>query len=148
MKKIIAIALTLAISLSMAGCSSTKTSTFRLGGQTLKVQLDTTDNYDMVSGKYLEISQNGEPLTQCAFMEMAYEDYLTLISRSAEDWQVLETGERDGNSYTLFQVTEDETPTYGCAVQVADAGFTVILSSKISQQSARDCFDRLTFTLK
>lgn len=110
----------------------------------VEVTLNTTNGFKYSHELPFTVSQDGEDRIMGQFIYS--ETYYQFVSdaRSGEHCTVLETGEKDGFEYIFWSFSGSE---FNYAILFGDTGTGVILSNLISEESARECFDRLTFTL-
>lgn len=148
MKKTISILLVTLFLISMlsaCGDTTSKAFTFEVDtGDSIKISLDTSDNYDLSSELPFSVSCNGEVLTQGTFvLGEAYEQYVGAVD-SDEKAELLDSGTKDGNEYVFWCYDGSE---YNYAVLIGNSSTGVILGNAISEESARECFERLTISL-
>lgn len=131
-----------------SGCNfhTSKSLTFSVDtGDKIQVSLDTTGGYDMTSDLPFTISCNNAQITQGTFIyASAYEQYIVAVNTD-EKAELLDSGTKDGNSYIFWKYDNSE---YNYAVLVNGSQTGIILGSNVSQEAAKDCFERLTFSLQ
>lgn len=153
MKKSISVLL-LALSLVFvfSGCSTqdggTKTHkafTFSVDtGDKVNIELDTTDGYDITSDLPFEISQNGAILSQGTFIEAAqFESYVEAVSTDANA-KIIETNTKDSNQYMFWSYNDSE---FNIVILINNSNTGILLGNTISENSAMECFKRLTISL-
>lgn len=114
-------------------------------GDEIKIKLDTSDDYDITSDVPFVISCDGEDLTQGAFiMAEAYEQYVSAV-KADEKAEVIKTGTKRGNEYIFWCYNGTE---FNFAILVKDSNTGIILGNLISEESAKECFDRMTITVE
>lgn len=143
--KLFSFALALIFVLSMmTGCNdnSTKAYTFSVdNGDSIKVSLNTMDNYDISSDLPFAITRNGELQSQGTFIQGdAFEQYKSVVEND-ENAELIDSGEKDGNEYIFWCYNGSE---YNFAILIADSNTGVVLGNVVSEESAKECFDRLT----
>lgn len=145
-KKLFSLIVLVCILISLAGCTSSKAYTFSVTtGDSVKLSLDTTDDYDITSDMPFVISCGGETLSQGQFIPAeTYEQYAALIE-SAADATVLDSGTKDGNEYVFWAYNDSE---FNYAIMIGDSATGLLLGNNVSEASARECFERLTITLE
>lgn len=143
-EKVPALILGLCLALILTACSSSKAFTYNVEtGDTIKVQLDTTNKYDLSASLPFTISRDGEALSKGRFIYGSiFEDYQEIVDQD-EDAVILETGIKDGNSYFLWSYQGTE---YNYVVLIQDSETAILICNQVSEESARACFERLTFT--
>ena len=132
--------------LSLAGCNSSKAYTYSVEtGDTVKVSLDTSDKYDITSDLPFAISCDGKALSQGSFITS--EDYSLYVDVVDEDSNatLIDSGSKNGNKYIFWSYNETE---YNYAILIGDSNTGVILGNDVSEESAKECFGRLTISVK
>lgn len=145
-KKVVVLLLSVLMLSAVAGCStrSSKAFTFTVEtGDNIKVKLDTSEGYDITSDVPFSITCEDEAVSDGMFVfgEM-YEQYAAVVEED-ELATLLDSGEKDGNEYIFWSYDDRE---YNYAVLVEDSNTSVIISNLVSEESARECFERLTIT--
>ena len=147
-KKFLVCITALLVAALLFGCemSSSKAYTYAVDtGDSIKVSLNTKDGYDLSSGDPFAISYNGEVLSQGTFMQAeAYEQFEDAV-KNDENAQLLDSGVKDGNTYIFWSFNGVE---FNYAILVGDSDTTVVLGNNVSEESAKECFARLTITAK
>lgn len=146
MKKTVLCILALVCVLVMvAGCDfhSSISYTFSIdNGDSIKVELNTADKYSMTSDVPFTISKDGEALSHGTFIHSdVYPEYANI--GSSENVQVIDSGTKDGNQYIFWCFDGKE---YNYAILVGESNTGVLLGNMVSQESAKECFDRLTIS--
>lgn len=130
------------------GCStnSYKAYTFAVNnGDSIKISLNTADNYDLSSELPFSISHDGQTLSQGTFIiSEGYKQYVDSVE-SDENAKLLDSGEKNGNEYIFWCYDESE---YNYAILIRDSNTAVLLGNIVSEESAKECFNRLTMTVE
>lgn len=131
--------------LSLAGCNSSKAFTYSVEtGDSVKVSLDTSDKYDMTSDLPFAISCDGETFSQGLFITAEnYSQYVEVVNTD-ETAALLDSGSKDGNQYIFWSYNDSE---YNYAILIGDSNTGMILANNVSEESARECFNRLTVSV-
>ncbi len=128
----------------LAGCSATRSKAFTFSidnGDMIRVSLDTSDSYDITSDLPFVISCGDETLSQGIFIHSdVYEQYAGLVD-SDESAVLLDSGTKDGNAYIFWSYNDSE---YNYAILIGGSDTGILLANNVSEESARQCFDRLT----
>lgn len=140
--------LILCLIFTVSGCDGAKTSksfTFSVDtGDKVCIELDTTNGYDITSDLPFEISQNGSVLSQGIFIEAEqYASYVDAVS-SDDSAKVIETSSKDSNQYVFWSYNDSE---FNIVILIGDSNTGILLGNAISEESARECFNRLTIRL-
>lgn len=129
-----------------AGCttSSSMSYTFSVdNGDSIKVTLDTSDKYSITSDVPFTISCNGEEMAQGTCIQgEAYAQYAENAEK-AEKVQILDSGTKDGNEYIFWSYDNKE---FDYAILIKDSNTGMVLSSLVSEEAAKECFNRLTIS--
>lgn len=149
MKKVLALILTAVLLVCLfAGCStnSSKTYTFTVdNGDKIKISLNTTDNYDISSEVPFTISCDGKILSQGSFvLAESYQQYVSVVNTD-ENAELIDTGTKNGNEYIFWCYNESE---YNYAILIKDSNTGIVLGNPVSEESAAECFDRLTISVE
>lgn len=132
--------------ISLSGCNtkSTKAYTFNVdNGDKIKITLDTTGEYDLASNLPFAVSMNGTTQSQGTFIEAdSYQQYLDVVNSDAKA-ELIDQGERDDVKYIFWCYNSSE---YNYAVLINDSKTGVIIGNIVSEESAKECFDRLKFS--
>lgn len=147
MKKILSILFIFILCFSGCGNASfTKSCTYNVEtGDIVKVSLDATGGYDIDSTLPFSISKDEEVITQGTFVTSeAYDLYLEAI-QSDEKALLIESIDEDGYNYLFWEYNDTE---WNYLIMLGGFDTGVLLSNTVSMESARECFDRLEFTLE
>lgn len=152
-KNISVLLLALCFVFAVSGCSDTqdvggkthKAFTFSVEtGDKVRVELDTTGGYDLSSNLPFEISKNGSTLSQGIFIEAdQFESYAEAVNSDANA-KIIETNTKDSNRYVFWSYNDSE---YNIVVLIGDSNTGILLGNAISEDSARECFERLSISL-
>ena len=143
---IISILCVLFIGVGCGESSSSKAYTFNVdNGDSIRVAIDTSDNYDISSDVPFAISCENEVLSQGTFIHgSAYAQYVSVLESDANA-ELLDSGKKDGNDYIFWCYNGSE---YNYAILIADSSTGIILGNVVSEESAKECFSRLTITIE
>ena len=148
-KRLVYVFTILSIMILFVGCGNAKTSktyTFNVEtGDSVKVKLDTSDKYNITSEVPFEISQDGDVKSQGTFIfGEAYEQYKDVVDTD-ENAELLDSGNKDGNEYVFWSYNDSE---YNYAILIEGSSTGLILGNDVSEESAKECFNRLTIEYK
>ena len=138
----------LSILLFAVGCTTSKTFTKSYTynvttGDTIKVQLDRTGGYDISAESPFKISKDDDVLGQGAFITLAGVDqYLDLVEKDS-DSKVIEKDSANGLEYTFYSYKDEE---YNYVIKISGSNTGILLANDVSEESAKECFKRLTIT--
>ena len=147
-KNISALLIVLCLIFALSSCGDAKTHksfTFTVDtGDKISIELITTGGYDISSNLPFEISQNGTTLSQGIFIEAEqYESYVEAVN-SDDSAKVIETSTKDSNQYVFWSYNDSE---FNIVILVSDSNTGILLGNVVSEESARECFNRLTISL-
>lgn len=147
-KSISALLLLLCLIFTLSGCGEAKTHksyTFSVDtGDKVQIELDTTGGYDITSELPFEISKDGSTLSQGIFIEAEqYASYTEAISTD-DSAKVIEEGTKDSNKYVFWSYNDSE---FNIVILIGDSNTGILLGNAVSEESAKECFDRLTISL-
>lgn len=151
MKKVMCLVMAFIMVFAMTACggniggNTSMAFTFAVNtGDNIKIELDTTDRYSLTSDIPFVVSHKGDVLSQGAFIiGDGYVTYLDLIE-SDEDAKVIESGEKNGYEYTMWEYADKE---WNYAIHVSDAT-AIIIGNNVSEESAHEVFARLTISVE
>lgn len=148
MKRIVTLLLSFAVLLTLAaGCNARTSKSFTFNvetGDQIKIKLNTADDYDLSSELPFTISCGGETLSQGIFLFAdKYQEYVS-VAQSDPDATVLDSGKKDGNEYVFWNYNDSE---YNYVIMIKGSNTAILLGNPISEKSAKECFDRLTFSV-
>lgn len=130
----------------LSGCSTSSSKAFTFSvdtGDSVKVSLDTTGSYDLSSDVPFVISHEGKTLSQGAFMPTeSYAQFVEAIE-SDENAVLLDSGTKDGNEYIFWSYNDLE---FDYAILIEGSNTGIVLGNNVSQESAVECFNRLTLS--
>lgn len=128
----------------ITGCSTYKSYTYDLEtGDKIKIQLNTSNGYDMTSELPFSISKDGEMLSQCTFITFdGYNQYISSIS-SDSSVKIIDSGNEDEITYIFYSYNDTE---FNYIIKIDDSKTGMLLANSISEESAKECFDRLTIS--
>lgn len=132
--------------LTLTGCTKSKSYTFTVEtGDKIKIQLNTTDGYDLSSDLPFKISKDGNTLSQGTFITIdGYNQYIEAIN-SDFNAKILDSKTKDGISYTFYSYNDSE---FNYVIKINDSNTGILLGNPNSQEEAEKCFELLTFTLE
>lgn len=132
--------------LTLTGCTKSKSYTFTVEtGDKIKIQLNTTDGYDLSSDLPFKISKDGNTLSQGTFITIdGYNQYIEAVN-SDSNAKILESKTKDEISYTFYSYNNSE---FNYVIKVNDSNTGILLGNPNSQEEAEKCFEQLTFTLE
>ena len=150
MRKVLAIVLSaVLLSCLLTACSNTKSSkayTFTVdNGDKIKVALNTEDDYDLSSEVPFTISCDGKTLSQGSFIQAeAYQQYVSVVNTD-ENAKLIDSGTKGGNEYIFWSYNDSE---FNYAVLIKGSNTGVVIGNPISEESAKECFDRITISVE
>lgn len=149
MKKLIVIVVCMVLmSVMIVACdtNSSKSYTFTVdNGDKIKITLDTSDDYNISSDLPFTISCSDETLSQGLFiLGEAYEQYVSVVETD-DKAELLDSGTKDGHEYIFWCYNGSE---YNYVILINDSSTGIILGNPVSEESAKECFNRLSITVE
>lgn len=145
-KRLVIAVVAVLMMITLLGCETTKTKSFTFNvdnGDAIKLSLNIKDDYDISSEIPFQISCGGAVLSQGTFIQSeAYAQYVAAV-QSDENATLLDSGMKDGNEYVFWNYNDTE---FNYVILIADSNTGIILGNDVSEESARECFNRLTIT--
>ena len=146
MKKIFKTILLMGVMLvTLAGCTTSKSFTYNVStGDAIKVELDTSDGYDLTSDLPFTISKDDKILSQGSFITLdGYKQYLAAVDGD-DKAEIIESDSRGGITYTFYSYNDSE---FNYIIKVDGSKTGILLGNPNSKAEAKECFERLTFSL-
>lgn len=140
MKKFIGLLLVAGMIIFMTGCNFYMKVTYPVADNIeLEVKLIASDGYQITTSMPFEIKQNGEVLTRGKIIsEEEYQQYLDGV-RENEEVTIIE----DDDNCIFYNYGEE----YNHVFRIMNTEVYLILSNTVSEESAREVLDRLSFTV-
>ena len=146
MKKILGTLVLVGIVLAtVTGCTTTKSYTYGVEtGDSIKIELNTSDGYDITSNLPFTISKEDKILSQGTFITLdAYNQYLAAVNGDLNS-KILDSGSKGGITYTFYSYNNSE---FNYIIKIDGSKTGILLGNQNSQIEAQECFNRLTFSL-
>jgi hypothetical protein len=146
MKHLKNILLLLAVTFLITGCTTSKAYTYTVEtGDSIKVELDTSDDHDIDSKVPFTITKGDKTVSQGRFLTIdGYNQYVD-AAKSDANITIIDEGTKNGIDYLFYSYSDSETE-YNYIIKIHDSKTGVSLENTISQESAKECFNHLTFT--
>lgn len=130
----------------LAGCATSKSFTYSVEtGDSVEITLHSSGGYDLTSELPFTVSKNKVTQTQGTFIyASAYDSYVNAAT-SQEGAEILDSGTKDGMDYVFWSYNDEE---FNYAICLNGSSTGVVLGNNVSEDSAKDCFKRLSFQLK
>lgn len=146
MKKILGtLVLVGAVLATVTGCTTTKSYTYDVTtGDSIKVELNTSDGHDITSTLPFTISKDEKTLSQGTFITIdGYNQYLNAVNGDAKA-KIIDSGSKDGITYTFYSYNDSE---FNYIIKIDGSKTGILLGNPNSQAEAQECFDRLNFSI-
>ncbi|WP_294188837.1 hypothetical protein [uncultured Clostridium sp.] len=135
--------------LMIAGCgkgSFSKAYTYSVTtGDSVKIKLNTSDNYDISADMPFKITKDGEVLSQGTFMQGEMYNQYVESAQYDEKVKVIDSGKIGENEFLFYEYNNSE---FNYVVLVGDSNTGLIIGNNVSEESARECFERLEISLE
>ncbi len=133
----------------IAGCgkgSFSKAYTYSVTtGDSVKIKLNTSDNYDISADMPFKITKDGEVLSQGTFMQGEMYNQYVESAQYDEKVKVIDSGKIGENEFLFYEYNNSE---FNYVVLVGDSNTGLIIGNNVSEESARECFERLEISLE
>lgn len=145
MRKLFAVVLAC---LLLTGCNGVETSlTLKFDvdtGDAIQLKFNTTDGYSVSVDVPFVVSKAEETLMYGTFLHEEGFTYYLDAAKTDTDATVIEESSKNGNQYIFWSYNDEE---YNYALFVGGTNTGVLLSSQVSEEVARECFDRMVFSI-
>lgn len=130
----------------MAGCSTFKSYTYKVDtGDQIEIRLDTSGGYDISAELPFMVSKDNKILSQGTFITAdGYEQYVQAVMSDSQA-VVIEQKTRAGLEYIFYSYQDSE---YNYVIRVTGSDTGLLIGNAVSEESARECFDRITIRKK
>lgn len=152
MKRLVNVLMVIILIFGMAGCglddvSANTHKTYRYTvdtGDEIDIRLDTTGGYDISSAVPFEISKDGKVCSTGTFITASdCEAYVSVIKED-DMAEIIDSGEKDTISYYMWAYNDSE---FNYVIMIKDSGTGIILGNNVSEDTAKEIFDRLEISL-
>ena len=143
-KSLLCIGVVMAFSLTGCNMHTTMSATYNVLDETVKVELDTSDNMKLsIQNNYFEIQDNdGNILSTGCFADGdTYNNYYNSVTGNYD----YEEDTINGSDYLYYEVEGASETEYNYLVDIGDSNVYAIVGNIDSRQSAKDVMDHLTF---
>ena len=145
-KRILVVIMVVGAALGLTGCNTSFAYTYNVDtGDAVRIELNTTDGYSISSETPFEISKDGEVLSTGTFIYEEYYDAYVEAAETDENAEILDKGNENGIKYVFWNY-DDEEYNYVILIKGSDTG--ILLGNNISEESAKEVFERLEITLE
>lgn len=149
MKKALAIILSVILwmcVISACATSSSKTYIFAVdNGDKIRVELNTTENYDLTADLPFMISCDGKVLSQGVFVSAdTFQQYVNVVNTD-KNAEIIDVGIKSGNEYIFWCYNQSE---YNYAILINGSNTGIIIGNSVSEEAAKECFNRLTIAVE
>ena len=149
MKKAFLLLVSICLLAALTGCTSFKAYTYNVNtGDQIELRLDTSDKYNISSDLPFTISRDGETLSQGSFITAEGYDEIVQAVMSDSNAEVIEEETRNGVEYIFYVYNESAHTEYNYVVKIVGLNTGLLLANIVSQDSAEECFNRLTIRKK
>jgi hypothetical protein len=146
MKKIASILSIIFVLVLLTGCTTSKSYTYNVEtGDKVKIELNTTNGYDLTSKLPFTIYKGDNTLSQGTFITMdGYNQYIDVVNRDP-DSKILDNGNKNGITYTFYSYKNEE---FNYIIKINNSNTGLLLGNPNSRKEAEEVFDRLTFSIE
>lgn len=111
----------------------------------VKIAIDITEGFSITKDIPFSILKNSKNLSQGKFITNSDYDSFVESVKTDINFTLLDYGNINGNEYIFWNYNNSE---YNYAVLLNGTDTGVILGNNISEESARECFSKLTISLE
>ena len=146
MKKVFKVfSITCFMVLLLTGCTTHKSYTYSVAtGDSIKVELDTSDGYDLSSNLPFTISKDDKILSQGTFIQGSYYDQYVNVAKTDPLAKVIDTGSDSNIEYVFYSYNDSE---WNYVVKVKNSNTALLIGNPNSKEEAEKCFSLLSFSL-
>ncbi len=147
MKKLISsLSIFFTLVLLLTGCTTSKAFTYDVqNGDSIKVELNTSNGYDLSSNLPFEVSKDNNVLSQGTFITIdGYNQYIDIVNNDSNA-KILDSETKNGISYTFYSYDDSE---FNYIIKIDNSNTGIVLANPNSEKEAKEIFDKLTFSLK
>lgn len=129
----------------LVGCSSDASCVYSVNatGDKILAKINKSSGLSFSFSESVVVVKDGEILSRVVFMKKErYYSYLDEVNND-ELSSIIYLGNKEGNEYMFWKCNECE---WNCIMLVKDSNTAVFLSNAVSEESAKECFENLTFS--
>ncbi|MGN0272558.1 MAG: hypothetical protein ACI4DL_07360 [Lachnospiraceae bacterium] len=146
--KFLAIPLLLAVILSACSGKTSKSYTFRVEtGDSIKVELDTSEDYDLEqeNGRFMVVNGEETVLEGCFITEETYDQYQSIKSNASVE--VLKEDKKDENRYFFYKCEGSGGTEYDYVLWIKGSHTGILMGGLEGQEAAESAFERISFSV-
>ena len=137
------------VMLFVTGCGDSKTTvsyTYKVEtGDNIKISLTTNDGYELTSDIPFVISKDKKELSQGTFISTEYYTAYVDSVKNDEKAKIIDEGTKSDCSYVMWNYNDSE---FNYVVMINGTNTGILIANNISEESAKECFDRLEIKVK
>ncbi|MFV0342044.1 MAG: hypothetical protein ACK5JH_04020 [Anaerocolumna sp.] len=109
-------------------------------GDNIKISLTTNDGYELTSDVPFVISKDKNELSQGIFISADYYTAYIDSVKNDEKAEIIDEGTKSDCSYVMWNYDGSE---FNYVVMINGTNTGILIGNSISEESAKECFDRL-----
>lgn len=137
------------VMLFFTGCGDSKTPvsyTYKVEtGDNIKISLTTNDGYELTSDIPFVISKDKKELSQGTFISAEYYTAYVDSVKNDEKAEIIDEGTKSDCSYVMWNYNDSE---FDYVVMINGTNTGILIANNVSEESAKECFDRLEIKVK
>lgn len=137
------------VMLFVTGCGDSKTTvsyTYKVEtGDNIKISLTTNDGYKLTSDIPFVITKDKKELSQGTFISAEYYTAYVDSVKNDEKAEIIDEGTKSDCSYVMWNYNDSE---FDYVVMINGTNTGILIANNISEESAKECFDRLEIKVK
>lgn len=128
----------------LTGCTSSISYTYKVTtGDTIQITLNNSDGYSISSELPFKITKDDTTLSQGTFITLdGYEQYIATVNNTSTA-KVIDKGTKNGVEYTFYSYNNQE---FNYIIKIEGSNTAILIGNAVSEESAKECFERLTFS--
>lgn len=144
MSFIIVAIMMLVIMLILTGCTSSISYTYKVStGDNIQIKLNNSDGYSITSEVPFKITKDNATVSEGTFITLdGYDQYITTVNNTSAA-KVIDKGTKNGAEYTFYSYNGQE---FNYIIKVEGSNTGLLIGNAVSEESAKECFERLTFS--
>lgn len=136
--------------MALVGCKTTTSKSYTYSvetGDEIVLKLDTSGDYDITYEIPFKITKGEESLSQGTFIKgEAYSIYVESIDDEPQA-EVIDSGTKGECEFTMWKFNAADHTEYNYVILINNSNTGVLLANDVSEESAKECFDRLEINL-
>lgn len=145
-KRIRKLILLIILSFFITGCKNYRSFIYKVeSGDRIRIELETSNGYDIDGDLPFTIKKDNEKLCQGTFIDLEdYDKYVKMVNDENIN-KIITNGNKNGMTYLFYNHNNEE---WNYIIKINDSKTAVLIGNVISQDSAEQCFNRLSMNVE